>query len=74
MMGRAAVNMTPEQEETLDSGLRMLAHMIAETHLRRIASKNKSATMTSSDDISKGSNGNNPVNHNDDNSPEVHDE
>lgn len=27
---------TPEQEEILDSGLRILAHMIAETHLKRI--------------------------------------
>ncbi|MBI2851960.1 MAG: hypothetical protein HYX84_02485 [Chloroflexi bacterium] len=36
-MGKATVNMTPEQEEILDSGLRMLAHMIAETHLRRTA-------------------------------------
>lgn len=40
-MGRATSAMTPEQEELLDSGLRMLAHMIAETHLRRIALKKK---------------------------------
>jgi len=46
MMGRAAVNMTPEQEEILDSGLRMLAHMIAETHLRRIALRKKNETVT----------------------------
>ncbi len=74
MMGKTTINMTPEQEELLDSGLRMLAHMIAETHLRRITSKNKSAAMTSSDEISKRSNGNNPVNHNDDKSLEDHDE
>ena len=40
-MGRATDNMTPEQQELLDSGLRMLAHMIAETHLRRTALKKK---------------------------------
>jgi len=45
-VGKAIVNMTPEQEEILDSGLRMLAHMIAETHLRRIALKKKDATPT----------------------------
>ena len=27
---------TPEQEEILDSGLKMLASMIVETHLKRI--------------------------------------
>ena len=27
---------TPEQEEILDSGLRILANMIAETHMKRI--------------------------------------
>jgi hypothetical protein len=31
--------LTPEQQELLDSGLRILAHMIAETHLRRAALK-----------------------------------
>ncbi len=30
--------LTPEQEELLDSGLRILAHMIAETHLKRVKS------------------------------------
>ena len=45
-MGEAVVNMTPEQEEILDSGLRMLAHMIAETHLRRIALKKQNGTAT----------------------------
>ncbi len=34
-MSRTTVKLTPEQQELLDSGLRMLAHMIAETHLRR---------------------------------------
>jgi len=47
-VGKATVNMTPEQEEILDSGLRMLAHMIAETHLRRIALKKKGATPSQS--------------------------
>ena len=44
-MGKSIVNMTPEQEEILDSGLRMLAHMIAETHLRRIALRKKNETV-----------------------------
>lgn len=35
-MGRATDSMTHEQQELLDSGLRVLAHMIAETHLRRV--------------------------------------
>ena len=47
-MGKAIVKMTPEQEELLDSGLRMLAHMIAETHLHRIALKKKDATPSQS--------------------------
>jgi hypothetical protein len=58
-VGKAIVNMTPEQEEILDSGLRMLAHMIAETHLGRIALKKKDATAiqlpkTDVDDSSAG--------------------
>ena len=36
-MSSATGNLTLEQQELLDSGLRMLAHMIAETHLRRNA-------------------------------------
>ena len=45
-MGRTTVNLTIEQQEMLDSGLRMLAHMIAETHLLRTVFKkqNESAT------------------------------
>ena len=31
-------SLTPEQQELLDGGLQMLASMIAETHMRRIAS------------------------------------
>ena len=38
-MGRPTDNLTIEQREMLDSGLRMLAHMIAETHLRRTVFK-----------------------------------
>ena len=38
-MSSTTVKLTPEQQELLDSGLRMLAHMIAETHLRRAALK-----------------------------------
>jgi hypothetical protein len=30
---------SPEEEELLDSGLRMLASMIAETHMKRIATE-----------------------------------
>jgi hypothetical protein len=45
-VGKSIVNMTPEQEEMLDSGLRMLAHMIAETHLRRVALRKKNETVT----------------------------
>ncbi len=36
-MGWTSENLTPEQQELLDSGLRMLAHMIAKAHLRRMA-------------------------------------
>ncbi len=45
-MSGATVNLTPEQQELLDSGLRMLAHMIAETHLRRTALKKMSGKVT----------------------------
>ena len=38
-MSSTTVKLTPEQQELLDSGLRMLAHMIAETHLHRAALK-----------------------------------
>jgi len=47
-VGEAMVKMTPEQEEILDSGLRMLAHMIAETHLRRIELRKQNETVTQS--------------------------
>ena len=37
-MGRKTrYKLTPEQEELQDSGLRILAHIIAEAHLRRVA-------------------------------------
>ena len=36
-MGRSSENFSAEQQELLDSGLRMLAQMIAETHIRRLA-------------------------------------
>ena len=52
-MGRATDNMTPEQQELLDSGLRMLAHMIAETHLRRTALKKKNACATHSTEMAE---------------------
>ncbi len=38
-MGRATSNLNVEQQELLDSGLRMLAHMIASAHIRRANSK-----------------------------------
>jgi hypothetical protein len=37
LIGRAASNLSTEQQELLDSGLRMLAHMIAVVHIRRIS-------------------------------------
>ena len=51
MMGRATDNMTPEQQEMLDSGLRMLAHMIAETHLRRTALRKQNESTTKSPEM-----------------------
>ncbi len=36
-MKSASVSLSTEQQELLDSGLRMLAHMIVETHLHRTA-------------------------------------
>ena len=59
-MGRTTGNLTIEQQEMLDSGLRMLAHMIAETHLRRIALRRKieytipSSELTERSDQSRG--------------------
>ena len=53
MMGRATVNMTPEQQELLDSGLRMLAHMIAETHLRRAALRKQNESTTHSPEMTE---------------------
>ena len=41
-MGRSTENFSAEQQELLDSGLRMLAQMIAETHSRRLASRKMS--------------------------------
>ncbi len=41
-MGRVTENFSAEQQELLDSGLRMLAQMIAETHIRRLASRKMS--------------------------------
>jgi len=45
-MSKVTYSLTPEQQELLDSGLRMLAHMIAETHLRRtvLRTQNESTT------------------------------
>jgi hypothetical protein len=34
---KAKYKLTPEQEELQDSGLRILAHIIAEVHLKRVA-------------------------------------
>ena len=39
MSRKASYKLTPEQEELLDSGLRILAHIIAETHLKRVAQR-----------------------------------
>jgi hypothetical protein len=51
IVGKATVDMTPEQEEILDSGLRMLAHMIAETHLHRIALRKKNEAVSPAPEI-----------------------
>jgi hypothetical protein len=53
LKGRANIQYSPEQEELLDSGLRMLAHMIAETHLHRVALRKTSECTTQSPDITK---------------------
>ncbi len=53
MMSRATVNMTPEQQELLDSGLRMLAHMIAETHIRRTTLRKQNESMTHSPEMTE---------------------
>lgn len=45
-MGWTSENLTHEQQELLDSGLRMLAHMIVETHLRRTAIQKKDKCVT----------------------------
>ena len=52
-MGNATANLTPKQQELLDSGLRMLAHMIAETHLRRTALRKANDCVTPSPKIAK---------------------
>ena len=39
-MGKASKNYSREQQELLDSGLSMLAQMIAAAHLRRTAFRN----------------------------------
>ena len=39
-MGKATGNYSIEQQELIDSGLRMLAQMIAAAHIRRIALRN----------------------------------
>ena len=41
-MGRATEKLSSEQQELLDSGLRILAHMIATVHMRRISLKSTS--------------------------------
>jgi hypothetical protein len=41
-MGRAIEKLSTEQQELLDSGLRILAHMIATSHIRRISLKSTS--------------------------------
>ena len=52
-MSSADVNLTPEQQELLDSGLRMLAHMIAETHLRRTALRKQNESTTQSPEMTE---------------------
>ena len=38
LIAKTGPNLTPEQQELLDSGLAILAHIIAEVHLKRIRS------------------------------------
>ena len=38
IIAKTGPKLTQEQQELLDSGLAMLAHMIVETHLKRIKS------------------------------------
>jgi hypothetical protein len=52
-MDSTTANLTPEQQELLDSGLRMLAHMIAETHLHRIALRKADDCVTPSPKMAK---------------------
>ena len=52
-MSSATGNLTLEQQELLDSGLRMLAHMIAETHLRRTAQRKQNEFTTQSPEMVK---------------------
>ena len=51
MMVRATENLSVEQQELLDSGLLMLAHMIAETHLRRTALRQQNESSTQSPEM-----------------------
>ena len=39
MIGKVAQNLSAEQQELMDSGLRMLAQIIATAHLHRTASR-----------------------------------
>jgi hypothetical protein len=52
-MSSTTGNLTPEQKELLDSGLRMLAHMIAETHLRRTALRKQNESTTQSPEMAE---------------------
>ena len=52
-MSSATGNLNPEQQELLDSGLRMLAHMIAETHLRRTALRKQNESTTQSPEMAE---------------------
>ncbi len=53
MMVRATENLSVEQQELLDSGLLILAHMIAETHLRRIALRQQNESSTQSPEMTR---------------------
>jgi hypothetical protein len=73
-VGEAMVKMTPEQEEILDSGLRMLAHMIAETHLRRVALRKQNETTTQLQKANRRTTRKKPCKLTDDNLSGGHDE
>ena len=73
-MSSATGNLNPEQQELLDSGLRMLAHMIAETHLRRTALRKQNESTTQSPEMAEPTKRKQREKSSDEKLPEDHDE